>query len=120
MSTLRGWWCEDAEATRCFYNYELRREGTPPATMSGDIAAQIIREHLNAPSLLTLVAWQDYMAMDERLRRDNPEDERINVPSNRNHVWCYRMHITLEQMMREEGFNETLRGMIAASGRLCE
>ncbi len=120
MSTLRGWWCEDADATRCFYNYELGREGAAPSAMSGDVAAQVIREHLNAPSLLTLVAWQDYMAMDERLRRSNPEDERINVPSNRNHVWCYRMHIGLEQMMREAGFNDALRGMIAASGRLCE
>ena len=120
MSTLRGWWCEDADATQHFYNYELGREGVAPAEMSGDIAAQIVRSHLESPSLLALFAWQDYMAMDERLRRENHDDERINVPANRHHVWCYRMHITIEQMMREEAFNEALRGMIAASGRLSE
>ena len=120
MSTLRGWWCEDADVTQHFYNYELGREGNAPAEMSGDIAAHIVRSHLESPSLLALFAWQDYMAMDERLRRVNHDDERINVPANRHHVWCYRMHITIEQMMREEAFNEALRGMIAASGRLSE
>ena len=118
MSTLRGWWCEDDETTRCFYNYELGCEGSVPKQMSGEVAARIVRAHLHSPSLLALFAWQDLMAMDERLRRDDFESERINVPSNRNHVWCYRMHITLEQMMREEAFNENLRSMIALSGRL--
>ena len=120
MSTLRGWWCEDADATQHFYNYELGREGVAPAEMSGDIAAQIVRSHLESPSLLALFAWQDYMAMDERLRRENYDDERINVPANRHHVWCYRMHISIEQMMREVAFNDVLRGMIASSGRISE
>jgi 4-alpha-glucanotransferase len=58
------------------------------------------------------------MAMDERLRRDDPDSERINVPSNRDHCWNYRMHIPLEQLMQERAFNDTLRTMIADSGRL--
>ena len=56
--------------------------------------------------------------MDERLRRDNPDDERINVPSNRDHQWSYRMHIPIEQLMQERAFNDTVRRMIADARRL--
>jgi 4-alpha-glucanotransferase len=58
------------------------------------------------------------MAMDERLRHADPDAERINVPSNRDHQWSYRMHLTIEQLMEERAFNDTLRGMIENSGRL--
>ena len=47
-----------------------------------------------------------------------PDDERINVPSNRNHCWNYRMHISIEQLMEERAFNDTVRGMIIDAGRM--
>ena len=117
MSTLRGWWREDAHLSQQFYNHELGFDGKAPVEMSGVVAQAIVRHHLAAPSMLALFAWQDLLAMDERLRHPNPDEERVNVPSNRNHVWNYRMHITLEQMMKERGFNDALRSMIAESGR---
>ena len=117
MSTLRGWWCEDMSVTQNFYNNELGHDGEAPAEMSGEIATEIVTSHLESPALLALFAWQDLMAMDERLRRANHSEERINEPANRDHVWCYRMHITLEQLLDEDGFNAFLRSMIEASGR---
>ena len=118
MSTLREWWCEDRGVAQHFYNSELGYDGEAPKEMSSDIATQIITSHLESPALLALFAWQDFMAMDERLRRDNPREERINEPSNRNHVWCYRMHISIEQLLDEDGFNTFLYSMIKASGRV--
>ncbi len=118
MSTLRGWWREDFSVTQRFYNDVLGRTGDAPADMSGAIAASVVRSHMKSPSVLALFAWQDLLAMDERLRRDNPDDERVNVPSNRNHVWNYRMHISVEQMMQERGFNEALHAMIAECDRI--
>ncbi len=117
MSTLRGWWREDAAMSQQFYNKALGFEGKAPLEMDGRVAQAVIRQHLAAPSMLALFAWQDLLAMDERLRRENPDDERINVPSNRDHVWNYRMHIPLERMLVERGFNEALRLMIEQSGR---
>lgn len=117
MSTLRGWWCEDSAVTQRFYNETLQCEGVAPDNMSGVIATAVIRSHMESPSLLALFAWQDLLAMDERLRRCNPDDERINVPSNRYHVWNYRMHISVDQMMQERCFNDSLRAMIKESGR---
>ena len=55
--------------------------------------------------------------MDAELRREDPNTERINVPANSRHYWRYRMHLTLEQLAAAEGFNQTLKDMIAASGR---
>ena len=118
MSTLRGWWREDTAVTQRFYNEILGCDGEAPAEMSGSIAAAVIRSHMASPSALALFAWQDILAMDERLRRSNPDDERVNVPSNRYHVWNYRMHISVEQMMQERGFNDTLRAMIEECGRV--
>ena len=55
--------------------------------------------------------------MDGALRRENPHDERINVPANPRHYWRYRMHLSLEDLASQHEFNETLTNMIAASGR---
>ena len=118
MSTLRGWWREDEALSQQFYNNVLGFEGKAPVEMDGRVARAILVQHLQSPSAFALFAWQDWMAMDERLRRGNPDDERINVPSNRDHQWCYRMHIPLEQLMEERALNDTIRGMVADSGRL--
>lgn len=118
MSTLRGWWREDEALSQQFYNNVLGFDGKAPAEMDVRIARAILVQHLQSPSAFALIAWQDWMAMDERLRRDNPDDERINIPSNRDHQWCYRMHIPLEQLMGERALNDTIRSMVADSGRL--
>ncbi len=117
MSTLRGWWREDEALSQQFYNNVLGFDGKAPLEMDGRIAYTILARHLASPSAFALFAWQDWMAMDERLRRDNPDDERINVPSNRDHQWSYRMHIPIEQLMQERAFNETVQRMIADAGR---
>ena len=118
MSTLRGWWKEDEALSQQFYNNVLGFEGKAPAEMDGNVARAILLQHLHSPSAFALFAWQDWMAMDERLRRANPDDERINVPSNRDHQWCYRMHLTIEQLLEERAFNETVHRMVEDSGRL--
>jgi 4-alpha-glucanotransferase len=120
MSTLRGWWREDAALSQQFYNNVLGFEGPAPAEMDGRVAHAVLTQHLCSPSAFALFAWQDWMAMDERLRFHDPDGERINVPSNRDHVWNYRMHIPLEQLMEERAFNDEVRRMIADSGRLAE
>ena len=55
--------------------------------------------------------------MSEKLRRQDPHEERINVPANPNHYWNYRMHLGLEQLIKEKEFNAELRDYITNSGR---
>ena len=67
--------------------------------------------------MLALISYQDWTAMDKKLRAKDPEAERINVPANPRHYWRYRMPITLEKLLKETAFNEKIKQMIAASGR---
>lgn len=120
MSTLREWWTENPEETQHFYNEAIGREGKVPAEMDGATAKAILAMHLKSPSMLTMIAWQDWMAMDERLRHPDALEERINIPANRGHVWNYRMHMTIEELCKQRAFNETVSQMIQESGRSSE
>lgn len=111
MSTIRGWWLENREVTQNFYNNVLGREGAAPEQCTKDICEQIIYQHLSSNSMWSILPLQDWLSIDEDLRRENPEDERINVPSNPKHYWRYRMHMTLEQLMKEKKLNERIKMM---------
>jgi 4-alpha-glucanotransferase len=57
------------------------------------------------------------MGSDGDIRRENPNDERINVPANPKHYWQYRMHLSLADLMGKKGFNDDLKEMLVGSGR---
>lgn len=117
MPTLRLWWREDADTTRQYYHEILQKDGEPPADIPGWLCEEIIARHLFSPSMLCLISWQDWMSMDDRLRNPDEESERINIPANPRHYWRYRMHLTVEQLMAEHEFNDTVRTLILRSGR---
>ena len=55
--------------------------------------------------------------MDGKWRNPNAQEERINVPANTRHYWRWRMHLTLEQLMKAESLNEKIKELIAQTGR---
>ena len=117
MSVLRGWWKENRDLTKRFWHEVLGRKGSTPGDAPGYVCEQILRAHLQSPSMLCLIGWQDWTSMDEQLRAPDPEKERINVPANPKHYWRYRMHLSLEQLISKTDFNEKLKQMIQESGR---
>lgn len=117
MSTVRGWWEEDRERIQRFYNHELGQWGDAPAYCEAWINKAIVLQHLYSPAMWTVFQLQDLMGMDERIRRENPHEERINVPANPKHYWQYRMHIGIEELLQAQSFNTDLKASIAASGR---
>ena len=54
--------------------------------------------------------------MSETLRRENPLEERINNPANPKNYWQYRMHISLEDLLKQKEFNVELSGYVANRG----
>ena len=116
-STIRGWWREDREVTQAFYNEILWKQGGAPAEANGEICHTIVNNHLLSPAALTILPLQDWLAMDESVRKEDVESERINIPAIPNHYWRYRMHLTVEELLKEEGLNQLIKGMIASSGR---
>ena len=117
MATLRGWWEEDYEQTCRYYNQVLRHWGEVPTAAPGWVCEEIVRNHLECPSLLCILSFQDWLSMDEEIRYPNVDAERINVPANPRHYWRYRMHLTLEELMKSNKFNEKMKEMIDAAGR---
>jgi 4-alpha-glucanotransferase len=118
VSTLRGWWREDGKVTSNFYNNVLCYNDAAPAEASGNICEQVVRQHLDSPSLLCILALQDWFSIDETLRLADADAERINVPANPRHYWRYRMHLTLEELMGKEEFNKKITQMVCLSHRL--
>jgi 4-alpha-glucanotransferase len=55
--------------------------------------------------------------MSETNRRENPHEERINVPANPKNYWRYRMHITLEDLIKQTDFNGEFKDYVENSDR---
>ena len=117
MSTIRAWWEEDAATTKRFYNNLMGHGGDAPVYCEPWISKEIILQHLYSPAMWSVFQLQDLMGMNAAIRRENPRQERINNPSQPEHYWNYRMHINLEDLVKETAFNEELHGYVKESGR---
>lgn len=117
MSTLRGYWKENPQVTERYYHHELGHWGEVPQDAPGWLCREVVNLHLTSPSLLCILTWQDWTSIDENLRNPDTETERINIPANPRNYWRWRMHVTLEDLMKNDGFNKQIRKMISESGR---
>ena len=117
MSTIRAWWEEDSFKTKRFYNLLMGHDGEPPAFCEPLINKEIILQHLYSPAMWSVFQLQDLMGMSASFRREDPMEERINNPSQSEHYWNYRIHINLEDLLKESDFNSELKGYVEASGR---
>lgn len=117
MPTLRMEWKENPEKTLRYYHEALSREGCAPEECTPELCEQIIFNHLNTRSLLVIIPLQDWLSLDGSIRRENESEERINIPANPRHYWRYRMHLTIEDLLKSNGLNETINRLIAATER---
>ncbi len=118
MSTVRGWWEEDRVRTQRFFETVLGHwREVAPFYCEPWVAREMLVQHLHSPAMWAIFPLQDLLAMDSGLRRANPHDEQINVPSNPTHFWKYRLHLPLEELVEAVGFNKPLRALVEASGR---
>ncbi len=117
MPTLRQWWDEDEERSQDYFNTSLRHGGAAPRPLPGWLAKDIVSRHLTSPSMLCLLSFQDWMSIDEHLRLPDENAERINIPANPRHYWRYRMHLNIEQLLKEDELNNEISTLIIQSGR---
>jgi len=118
MNPVRAWWHEDKNKTQQYFQQVLWEQGIAPEDCTQKIAERIIALHLASPALWVILPWQDWMSVDGNLRLPDPDAERINIPSNPGNHWRYRMHINLEQLLKERVFNGRVRDMVLHAGRL--
>ena len=105
MNPLRAWWEEDRSVTQRFYNEQLGRWGDAPEQMTPEIAEAVINQHMYSPAMWVILPLQDWLAIDELIRKPDAQSERINVPANPRHFWNYRMHLKLEDLLKADAFN---------------
>ena len=117
MSTIRAWWEENSEKTQHFYNQVLDQMGNAPFYCEPWINKAILMQHLYSPAMWSIFQLQDIMGISETLRRENPQEERINNPANPKNYWQYRMHISLEYLLKQKEFNEEFGRYVENSGR---
>src|SRR5579862_227064 len=117
MSTIRAWWEEDRAKTQRFFNHELGQWGDAPCLCEPWINKAIVIQHLYSSAMWSIFQMQDLLGMSEDTRRENPCDERINVPANPKNFWKYRLHMHLEDLINEKEFNEELKVHIHSAGR---
>ena len=117
MAPLRLWWEESPERTQRYYVTMLQKQGRAPEHLPAHLAEEIIARHLYCPSMLCMLSLQDWLAMDGELRSKHPREERINVPSDPYNRWKYRMHLTIDDLLRADKYNNKVRTMITRSRR---
>ncbi len=120
MSTLREWWQEDPDQTQRFYANILGHDDGAPFYCEPWVAKEVINQHLHSPSMLAIFPMQDLLAMDVQLRRQLPEEERINVPAISQHYWRYRLHLNMEELLEADDFNEFLKKLVDEGGRCAD
>lgn len=67
--------------------------------------------------MLCILGIQDWMSIDEQLRLEDPNAERINIPANPKHYWRYRMHINIEDLMKRTDFTSNVVDLVCSSYR---
>ena len=117
MGGIRQWWEEDRDRSRDFYNNVLHEHGAAPYYAEPWVCDRIVDLHLASPSMLCILPLQDWLSIDANLRRENPNDEIINVPANPQHYWRYRMHLTIAELASHIEFTSYLRDKTAHFGR---
>lgn len=119
MHSIRGWWAqEDREIIKRFWREEIWRIDEPPTECEAWIQEIILKQHLWAESIWTVFLLQDLVGIDERFRSQNPEDERINDPNDKNHHWDYRFPFSIEELISASDLSYKIRGFVEASGRI--
>ena len=95
----------------------LGHYGGAPFYCEPYINKEIILQHLYSPAIWSIFQLQDILGSSATLRRNNPNDERINIPANPKHYWKYRMHLTLEDLIKQTAFSQEFGKDVKASGR---
>ena len=110
-STLREWW-EREDGVDEFWEV-LGFDGERPAEFTPELAEKVLPEILKTNSAICMFQIQDFFALSEDLRSDDPGDERVNVPGTTNEFnWSYRLPVRIETLIERTELNTRIRGLV--------
>lgn len=113
-TTVRQWWPElsrNNEISNALNKDYLGYEATPENVYS------FYESLLKTSSQIAMFQFQDLLAIDENLRNEDMNKERINVPGTVNDEnWSYRMEYTIESLLENKAFTEKLSKLLIKRG----
>ncbi|KAJ9547973.1 hypothetical protein OSB04_020516, partial [Centaurea solstitialis] len=116
-STLRAWWEEDEERRRLFFKTMVGVDSLPPKQCVPEIAYFVLRQHVEAPSMWAIFPLQDLLALKEEYTTRPATEETINDPTNPKHYWRFRVHVTMETLLKDTELTTSIKGLVSASAR---
>mmetsp|Transcript_17129 Transcript_17129/g.28169 ORF Transcript_17129/g.28169 Transcript_17129/m.28169 type:complete len:928 (-) Transcript_17129:924-3707(-) len=117
---LRAWWEQLDGGKRNRFFGMLGGQGGAPGFFEPWMAEKCIAQHLESPSIWAVFPIQDIFSMRGDLRRSgHPSDEQVNFPElGENEAnWRYRMHMNLDDLVRNQASIKHLAGVISSKGR---
>ncbi|XP_061369933.1 4-alpha-glucanotransferase DPE2 [Gastrolobium bilobum] len=116
-STMRAWWEEDEERRQRFFENVVESDALPPDQCVPEVAHFILRQHVEAPSMWAIFPLQDLLALKEEYTTRPATEETINDPTNPKHYWRYRVHVTLESLIKDNELKTIIKDLVLWSGR---
>lgn len=116
-STMRAWWEEDEERRCRFFKNMVGSDKFPPTQCVPEIALFILRQHVEAPSMWAIFPLQDLLALKDEYTSRPAVEETINDPTNPKHYWRYRVHVTLESLLKDKELTTSIKALVRGSGR---
>ncbi|KAJ1404519.1 Immunoglobulin-like fold [Sesbania bispinosa] len=116
-STLRAWWEEDEERRQRFFKNVVESDELPPDRCVPEVAHFIIKQHFEAPSMWAIFPLQDLLALKEEYTARPATEETINDPTNPKHYWRFRVHVTLESLLKDNELKTIIKDLVRWGGR---
>ncbi|KAL7134275.1 hypothetical protein ABFS83_11G015800 [Erythranthe nasuta] len=116
-STLRAWWEEDEERRSRYFKTVVGADVAPPDRCTPEIAHFVLRQHVESPSMWSIFPLQDLLALKEEYTTRPAVEETINDPTNPKHYWRFRVHVTIESLLKDRELVSVIKGLVRSSGR---
>jgi 4-alpha-glucanotransferase len=81
------------------------------------VLEHILQQHMDSPSLLAIFPLQDLLPLSHRLPDVAAQKQQVNDPTNPQHYWRYRLHVTLEDVAADADLRCLLADMLQAAQR---
>ncbi|KAL7588975.1 hypothetical protein Lser_V15G38764 [Lactuca serriola] len=116
-STLRAWWEEDEDRRRSFFKTMVGSDSLPPKQCVPEIVYFVLRQHVESPSMWAIFPLQDLLALKEAYTARPATEETINDPTNPKHYWRFRVHVTMESLLKDKQLTTVIKELVRGSAR---
>lgn len=118
MPPIRNWWRQEFPVIKEeFYKQQLHFKGVISNTSEESIVSQIVFNHMQSPALWSVFLIQDLLSIENETANPNIEEDIINRPEVPHFYWRYRMHLSVENLLKQDLLNGKIKNFLQLSSR---